>query len=280
MKDLTLKTTEATFLALQKSSQELAERCDHLTIVDDISLQIATQNYSMLKDSIKQIEEIRVKEKAPYLDAGKQIDALAKKLSSPLDQSLESGRAKVMAYNKIKREEAEKIQRRINMIKEAIQKYSSDAIKSFNSATTIEDLTEARSEWVLNFPGEEVWFEFMADAELMKSNLNDYCKARRIEIVSPAQADQYLSDSINEVIEENVAEVGVVEIAQAQFQTTTKFRGTPKFRIVDESAIPREFMVVDESKIRAYQKEYKDILSDGEIRFGIEFYIEQTVIIK
>lgn len=281
MNQLTTKSAEASFLQLQQSCNEISEKCSKIAIVDDLSLQLATQNYSMLKATIGQIEDIRVKEKAPYLDAGKQIDALAKKLSSPLEVVLDAGKKKVLAYNQEKLRLANLEQKRINDIKSAISKYSADAIKVLSGCKTMEQLTEARQGWVVNFIPSAVDFaEFLTDAETMKANLNNLCKAKRIELTAPEQADETMVETIKEAIVEKVEEVGVVESKAAEFTTTTKFRGTWKFEVVDESILPREFLMLNEKKVKEWLSSHKDALGNGEVQHGIKFFIEESVTIR
>lgn len=275
MTQLTIKNTEAQFLALQQSSKELAERCAKLTITDDTTEKIAIQNYSMLKDIIGQIEDVRRREKAPYFEAGKQIDALAKKLSDPLSSTLEAGRQKVSVYN---REKKAAEQKRVDKIKSLMVEYSISAITQFDKCETIEELTACRENWVKSMPGEEMWFEFMPDAEAMKVILNDYCKNKRIQLQSPDQADEVVEETIKEVITEQMVEVVNREVEQPK--TTTKFKGLPRFRVLDEASIPREWLMLDEAKVKAYQKEFKETLSNGQVVNGIEFYIDESVVIK
>lgn len=283
MNQLTTKSAETSFLQLQQSANEIAEKCSKIEIKDDLSLQLATQNYSMLKATIGQIEDIRVKEKAPYLDAGKQIDALAKKLSSPLEIVFDAGKKKVLAYNQEKLRLANLEQKHINDIKLSISKYSAEAIKQITECKTMEELTITRQDWIVNFiPTQAEYFEFLPDAENMKATLNDLCKAKRIELTAPEQADETMVDTIKEAIVEKAQEVGAVESKAAEFSTTTKFRGTWKFEIVDESLIPRNLMMPDEKKIKEYMKSRKDsnTLSDGLVSDGIKFYIEESVTIR
>ncbi|MES3018204.1 MAG: hypothetical protein V4721_10515 [Bacteroidota bacterium] len=276
-KQLTTKDSAEAFLALKKSSMEIAAACDKISITDDTSLQLATQNLRNLNSTIGQIEIIRVAEKKPYKEAGEQIDALAKELSKPLALSLDAGKKKILKYNNDKLAAANAEQNRINGIKSEISKYSADAMKAFNECKTIEDLTAKRDDLIKNYFAPGTWAEFDADYQNVRVVLNDYCKQRRIEIQTPAQVDETASEAIKEALEEKVAEVGIQEVANAEFTTTTKFRGLPRYRIIDEAAIPREWLMVDDAKVKAYQKENKETLSNGEVVTGIEFYIEENV---
>lgn len=277
---LTTKSAEANFLQLQQSCNEISEKCSKIEITDDLSLQLATQNYSMLKATIGQIEDIRVKEKAPYLDAGKQIDALAKKLSSPLEVVLDAGKKKVLAYNQEKLRLANLEQKRINDIKLAIQNFSKGAIQDINSCKTLDRLTQARQENIVDFVPPTEWLEFESDYRAMRIMLNDLCKAKRIELTAPEQADETMVETIKEAIVEKVEEVGAVESKAAEFSTTTKFRGTWKFEVVDESILPREFLMLNEKKVKEWLSAHKDALGNGEVQHGIKFFIEESVTIR
>lgn len=274
-KEITIKGSEATFLALQQSSTELAERCSKLTITDDTTEKIAIQNYSMLKDIIGQIEDVRKREKAPYFEAGKQIDALAKKLSDPLTSVLEQGRGKVAVYNTYKREAERK---RVNKIKEFMDTYSKGAIHAISECTTMEELSDCRESWVVSFPGEEIWCEFTPEAEQMKLTLNDYCKNKRIALQTPEQVDEVIEEVIKESIVEQVAEVSNREVAP--LKTATKFRGTWKYEVIVIDQVPRQLMMVDDKKVKEFMKENKDSLVDGITLNGIKFFVDENVIIK
>ncbi len=277
---LSIKNAENTFLQLQNECKQLEIECNAINIIDKASLKIATQALSRLKAKIKEVEEIRVPLKAPALDVCRQIDALAKTLSSPMEVIFDKKRKEILLWNQQEEAKAIAEQNRINSIKSAISKYSAEAIDIFNKCNTLEGLNVARETYVLNFPGDETWFEFTPDAELMKVNLNDYCENRLIEIETPDQADEEVAEAIKEVIEDQVSRVGDNEIIQAEYLTPTKYRGLPRFRIVNENQVPRAWLSVDEAKIKEYQKKNKDNLSDGDVRFGVEFYIEKNVNIR
>jgi len=279
---LTTKDAEQSFIALKTSAKEIAEKCSKITIADDTSLLLATQQYSLLKGTIKDIETLRVKEKAPYLDAGKQIDALAKTLSSPLEIVLSAGEKKILAYNKEKQEKAQAEINRINALKSAVSKYSAETMKSIDACKTMPELAEVRNNQIVNKVMPIEWTEVEADYKAIRITLNDYAMAKRIEIETPAQADETLAESIKEAVIEKVEEVGQQEVAQAEFTTTSKIKGTWRFEVVDLSLVSREFLMIDEKKVKEYVKKRKDAntLSDGLIEDGIKFFIEESVNIR
>jgi hypothetical protein len=280
MNQLTTKDAEATFLALQKSSMELAEKCSKIQITSDTELQLAKQNYSMLNSTIGQIEVVRVQEKKPYKEAGEQIDALAKKLSLPLKTVFEAGKLKILAYEKTKQEIAQKEQNRINAIKSAISKYSADAIKVISECKTMEELTTARERGVKDFIPPVEWLEFEADWKAVKVALNDLCIAKRIEIQTPAQADETMAETIKEHIEAKVEEVAVVENKAAEYSSTTKIKGTWRFELVNLAEVPREYLMLDEKKVKEFIKNNSESLVNGDVQGGIKFFIEDSVSIR
>ena len=272
--ELAIKSSEGAFLALKKSATDLAEKCSNITIKDEPSKLMAIQSYSLLKEKISQIEEIREKEKKPYLDAGRQIDALAKALKEPMDKVLQDGRARVMVYEKEQRVIAEKEVERVKNIKDSISRYAMEGISMFSECATVEDLSKMRDFYVINFVPPTEWSEEDELFQSTKSSLNDYCKNRRIEILSPAQADETVAETIKEIIAEKIEEV--VPVA---YQSTTKIKGIWKHRIVDESKVPLTFLSVDDKKIKEFIRDKKDELVEGVVG-GIEFYFDETVTIK
>ena len=69
-----------------------------------------------------------------------------------------------------------------------------------------------------------------------------------------------------------VVEAPVVEVVKPKGLTETW-----KFKVVDESAIPRELLILDEKKVKDWLKTNKDKLSNGLVVGGIEFYIEESI---
>lgn len=136
------------FEALKKQSQTIAENCSKLTVTDATSLAIATQNLSKAKESIRNIEKIRKATKDPYLKAGQQLDALARNLSSPIEDALKAGEKAILEYNKIEEQKA-----RQEQSEETINLFGAE----FTTTSTIKDkwmfevvkLTDMPPEWLM-----------------------------------------------------------------------------------------------------------------------------------
>ncbi len=273
--ELSIKSAESSFLVLKANCDKLIKQCSELTITDALSLKIANQQYSLLKAQMKEVEDYRVEIKAPGLDFCRQIDALASVVYDPMEIALNAGRKKVLSYNDQEKAKALAEQNRINAIKSKLSKYSAESIAAFDACKTEEELSILRNGLILGFP-EHVWEEFGADAKEMKLKLNDYCKQRRIEINTPAQADETASEAIKEAIVEQVEEIKVVSEYVAPKGITGKF----VHEIIDISQVPREYLMLDESAIKKFIKENSDKLSDGMIEGGIKFVWTENVKIR
>ncbi len=267
------------FDALKKETTTSADACNKLTVTDSVSLAIATQNLSKANQYIKDIEKIRKELKAPYFDAGKKIDALADALSSPLEKTLAEGKAKILAYNKIEEAKALAEQQRIIKIKNLIQTYYTNAIAAMNNCKVDAELIIEHNKFIKNFPADPFWSEFSGEAATMRTQLLDYAKARRIEIAAPKEADETVTETIKEQIEETVLQVSQ-QAESVKFTTTTAFRGTWKEEIVDITKMPLEWLMPDEKKIKAYGKEFRESITDGDVINGVRFFVDKSVTIR
>lgn len=281
MTEITLKTEAASFDALKDQSKSLADLCNQITITDDVSLGIATQNLSKANDKVKQIEAVRISAKAPYLAAGKEIDAMAKALSTPIEEAVNAGKKKIIAYEHIKEQERQKEIARINAVKTKIKDYSDTAIKAMSDAKTEAELIEAHFKWIKNFPPADNWAEFTEEATQMRQTLLDFASARKIEINTPHQADEETTEAIKVYVNENIEEVGATKIADIQDTAPTKgIRTNWTFEVIDISQVPLKYLMIDDKKIKEYIKDNKDNLTDGQVVRGIKFFTEKTVTLR
>jgi len=274
--ELSIKTAEGRFLERKSRINDLIKKCDSLAIKDDASLIIATQCFTELKEEKSAIEKDRKTLKAPWIAGGDAIDELAKTFSVPMDASLEKGRAKGLAYNQEKRIKAEKKEARIKKIKDTISLYAKTAVNLFDNCKSEAELKKVRQDLVINFPGEEQWFEFTEEANIMKVTLNDYCILRRVAINTPAESDDVAVEEVKEAIVAQSAEIASVEVADASFKTTSKLKDEWKFEVIDKMQLPADFLSVNEVKINAFIRENKGSLVNGETKFGVKFFTEET----
>ena len=83
-----IAVTEKSLLVLFGESKDVIAKyskfAEEIVIEDDDTLSAAEMNSGSLNDFLKSVEDKRKELKAPYFDAGKAIDAFAKKISEPL----------------------------------------------------------------------------------------------------------------------------------------------------------------------------------------------------
>lgn len=281
---LTLKNEMAQFNALKKSAEDMASQCSLLTITDDNTRAIATQQLSLANEKIKQIDKVRTDLKAPYFQAGKEIDSLAKALSLPLEKVLADGKAKIVAYNIAEQKKQQAEISRIQYIKTFISDYSTKALGLMDKATTIEELTTVYNDYVKTFPIDERFAEFLPDATAMRENIRLYASSRKIAINTPAEVDASESEAIKELIAENVSDIGINEVAEAVIGVTEQkgMRQNWKAELVDVHAANPDYLMLDDKKIKEYIKrtDMDKNFKDGEVVAGIKFYIEHKVTIR
>lgn len=280
MTQITLKNEEAQFSALKKQATDIAEQCNKLTVTDDTSLAVTTQNLSKAQDTIKDIEAKRVLLKKPFYDAGTQIDALAKKLSLPIQTAVAAGKNKILAYNAEVKRKALVESNRILGIKNAIADYSNDAIAEMDNCKTMEELREVRERLVVNHPGAEKWFEFLPNFLETRNTLNEYAKSVKTRILTPAQADEEETIAIAEVIQEANNQIGTEAIAET---VVAKLKGSTqrlKWRVSSLEEVPLEWLQVNDKEVEDYKKNNKDTITDGFVFQGIEFYFEESLTIR
>ncbi len=281
MQELQLRNEEvAQFEALKKQSQQLTENCSQLTVTDDTSLAVATQNLSKAKEFVRNIEKLRKATKDPYFQAGKKIDILADNLSSPIESAIKSGEINILAYNKTKEEEAKREQQRIQEIRNALVEWNREAIKEINSCETEQELDTKYVIWVKQFPGEGNWFEFNEEAQKVRIMLRDACKQKLIEITTPKEADETIQEVIQGTITAQLEVFGAEEIKEAKFATTSNIKEKWVFELVNMIDVPLPWRALDEKRVKEWLKSPDVELTDGLIFGGVKFTIEKQLKIR
>jgi hypothetical protein len=77
-----------------------------------------------------------------------------------------------------------------------------------------------------------------------------------------------------------MAEIGiepVFEEAPIEIEVISKVRRPWTFEVVDINSVPKEFLMVDESKVKEYLKSNSDSLEDGKVVNGIKYYKDLKV---
>lgn len=148
MKSLIIQPVGQGFsVAIQSEAEEhkaktlaLAQRI--ATVSDIIEQQTAIEVTSFLKSLTKGMEATREEVKKPFLQAGREIDAAAKKYAKEIDEEVNRLQSMIATYQEGERRKAEAIRRE----QERQQQEAEDALRRANEAIIAAKTDQARQE--------------------------------------------------------------------------------------------------------------------------------------
>lgn len=302
------------FEQLQKSVNDQVSVLSSIEVTDETSLAVANQQLSKTKQITNLIETAREELKAPYFQAGKQIDKLAKELAVPLTTGIDAVKTKILTYNKAEQArkalelaEIAKAQQKIENDRLAAQakenensmllqihvtKFEADAFKAVNEAKTMEELSAAFVKYVQEMPK-----EYGAVVESRIRSLGT-AKSKLIQAPETGQAKFDAQTTYNttyatvtgtevkiapKVIEAPVEAVSFLaqqEQAIAIQSTPTNVRKTWAYEVQNICDVPLEWLMVDPDMVKDFMKTDKESLSEGMVYNGIKFFQKETIVIK
>lgn len=258
----------------------------------------------------KQIDKMK-KEIPDILSKG--IDHIKLQVKSWEMARLEEARLKQEEINRQLAEESAKIQaenKRKQDIKDYISNHAIPVLKKmYDGCVSIEKCDNALSNIETKFKPREYFEEFADEAYEIRDNYIELIKSKKDQLLKSND----LSDTERELFKqreelalqkaklaEREAEVKAQEeknrleleererLDAAQEESdklanelllskTKNIRFTWKFELVDKSKLTQEWITLDESAVRAFMKEKKDSLQEGECN-GVRFYKEMSVI--
>lgn len=277
--EIIITNKETQLNALKAASTAIVDACNKIVITNDTDLAVANQNLSKAKEKSRDIQKTGKALYEPYFKSYKKLYKITNDLSDPIDLSVKGGEQKIITYTKAVQAKKQAEFDRIAAIKADMTKYYGDAIDAFKFANTLEELLAFNDKYVAKFP-EDKWTEFPADAFRLRTALHDFAKNRKIEIQNPTQADETVAEVIVEQVSIIAENVGAEKIEAVASQHEQKLTFNFTYEVVDQAAIPREFLMVDEKKVKAYIKEHKDSLEDGMVLNGLKFIQEDKVRIR
>jgi hypothetical protein len=279
MTEITLKTETAQFDALKAEVQKRVEQVNLIKITDDTTLAIANQQLSLLSGTMKDVVELHKITKEPFLKPCQQLDKLKNALYDPMKTALDEGKLKIQAYDKKRKEEALAEQNRILAIKNAIAKYSNDAIAEMDKCATMDELRVTRERLVVNAPMDK-WGEFQADFIQTRNTLNEYAKSLKTKLENPTQSDPEEQVAIKEAIVADNASIGQAEVAATIVPKLSGTRKTWTFEVIDFNQIPRDWLELSEDMVKKFIAENKETLVDGQITKGIKYFQKESLTIR
>lgn len=285
---------ELKFEGVKKLALELQAQAKAIDIKDELTLGMANQLLSKVKDHEKAVDEKRKALKKPYYDAGVIIDATAKAILAPLQDAMETGKTKLRIWNEQqqaiinqanaelekKKEFLEKI---INQIKEKCDKCVTPA-QCISLSASIEKL----------FPTKDKFGPYGEQAMIQKKLYIDLLKTKHDAIAAALSGEQGSTDAIatmkdaeadvaatsNEVIQQ--AEEKKQELQEVAKGSVVKgsVRRVWKAVVVDHDKLPRRWLMPNMDAINKYMADNKiNMMSPAEVD-GVKFYIDEVPLIK
>lgn len=277
-------------------------------------IQSATEIGVESKKVLDQIEKKRKEVKAPILELGNGIDAFAKEIGGPLEKDLAKFKEAILETKKelklkaekdeMERKEKEEKEKRKAEEKKAAQDAIRKSIKDFEESTTLLieqcDNKEALQSIISTAK------QFSVDSEEFKSETED-AKVRLITLAKTKLSNPSHFEKVKMEVEKEkrVEDIKIKkqELEELQAQTTISIRRTVeektiskqvqqstkgiaknlKFQLEDITAVPVEWLIVDESKVREWLKENRQViteqLTDAESvqKYGLKFYYEENL---
>ena len=313
--------------SLQIQVDEIGTQLLQIKVMDDSTLSICQQNLSKVNSVVKTIEEKRVILKAPYLEAGKQIDALCKSITDLATKGITHAKSEIAnwerqrlaiaaeAQAKIDAQAKEVEQKRVaeEARKQEILTFISTSLKPYLQSTyeglkSVEDCDKFLTYIDQKFPGVDKFQEYFEDANQIKDNYIDLINSKKSQFGSAANiseaekillldkealilAKQQLAQRELEIKQrediaraekerkeaEELAELEKAKIqAAADLEKTKGVRYIWKFEVVDINNVPKEWLCLDESKVKEYLKANKD-MKEGTVN-GVTFFKTSSVV--
>jgi hypothetical protein len=220
---------------------------------------------SDVKKSLKTLETKRVDYKKAYLDKCKDIDAFAKTFSEPLNAVFKTVNDKLIDYHteqkrlqdeadRKAREKFEKEQLAKELkLKELQEKLNSGKIGDLDRRIIDTDKISYFTKI------DDVEYEIISGLLSDDSSIMPQAKDKYQAMINKAKKDELKTEQKIEKVEETVIPLPIPESAPVENKTTTEKAsmsiGTEwVFKITDVNKVPREYMIVDEKKIKALVK--------------------------
>ncbi len=274
------------FEASIATANDLKKQAEAIVIKDENTLGMANQIFSKMNTHLKETKTRGLTMRQPYNDAAAIIISLEKEVTGPLDEGLKIGKDKLKIWNDL--------QAQIEKDKQAVIVKSKQLLDNLviQMQAKTEDCKSPEECQILidsintKWPSIEKFGQYNVEAEVEKIR---YITLLGVKKTSLATGNIATFKKAEEIVVTQAAEVKVAmeekavdlksDLSASVNKSST--RKTPKFEIVDASMIPREWLCIDEAKVKEYLASIKGQLEAGPITsYGIKFYIDNTVVIR
>lgn len=273
---LLIPEIQPSLLKFEVTRKQLAHEallCMKIKVTDTTSLSVCENSLTKINDLVKSVEEVRISEKEPYLKRGKAIDDAAKYVSSLPKEAIEHLKDQKKAY--VLEQERKKA---LKDLAEKIGDTLKAKLESFIDIESLDKYVEA----IKNFDYKAKYEDYASNAIVIKNSYMTLFELKRKEleaiesgIPEEIEAIQVAQEEAKETIEEEKVE-RVIQSSFA-FSDPKKVRRPWAFELIDLNKVPKDWLMLDESKVKEFLKNNKDELVENKVINGIKFFKDLTI---
>lgn len=256
-----LKSSLLKFENVKLQLDKAAETCLQIKVTDENSLAVMENQLGKMNDLVSAVEKMHTDGKKPYWDKCKAYDGAKNYVLDFKVDPIEYLKNEKIAFIKL----TEDYNSFLSWIKT-----SYDILENVGGCDLF---TKTLSKEVK----EERWKVF---TERVKAEVEKYKKLvelKKEELTALENATPDEAEAIKQNAEEAKQEIESADVTPAISISFKKTRNPWTYEVVDINLVPKEFLMVDKSKVKEYLKANYDLLEDGKVVNGIKYYKDLKV---
>lgn len=256
-----LKSSLLKFKNVKLQLDKAAETCLQIKVTDENSLAVMENQLGKMNDLVSAVEKMHTDGKKPYWDKCKAYDNAKNYVLDFKVDPIEYLKNEKIAFIKLTTE----YNSFLSWIKE-----------SYDTITDNDECIGLLKTFTKEVK-EERWKGF---TERVKSEVEKYKKLvelKKEELLALETATPDEAEAIKQNAEEAKQEIQSADTTPAISFSFKKTRNPWTYEVIDINQVPKEFLMVDESKVKEYLKANSDSLEDGKVVNGIKYYKDLKV---
>lgn len=262
------------FEGLKQQLDESANKCLKIKVTDPSSLKVCENSLSKFNDIVKAVEDKHKELKKPHWDNCTAIDGAKNYVLNfevdPIKYLKDEKLAYIAAVEKENKRKKD-LEDNFMLVKNKLN----DDLAEIQVVESCEHYIG-----ILGKPvNKEKWQELTPQVEELYKNYITLFELKKKELEATETATPDELEAIQQVAEEAKAKIEVAAVV-TPIQTVSigKTRKTWKFEVANIADVPKQWLCVDEEKVKEYMAIQKDVLVDGQVIKGIKFYQQTSVV--
>jgi len=263
------------FEGLRQQLNESANQCLKIKVTDESSLKVCENSLSKFNDIVKAVEDKHKELKKPHWDNCTAIDGAKNYVLNfevdPIKYLKDEKLAYIAAVEKENKRKKD-LEDNFMLVKNKLN----DDLAEIQVVESCEHYIG-----ILGKPvNKEKWQELTPQVEELYKNYITLFELKKKELEATETATPDELEAIQQVAEEAKVKIEVAAVASVQVYSAPigKTRKTWKFEVDNINDVPKQWLCVDEEKVKEYMAIQKDVLVDGQVIKGIKFYQQTSVV--